>query len=107
MAYKRTSKKSGSFKHTTTINTNGPTTRSVSHTSNGNTTTYTTKGNKSWTTQTIRSPSGWVERRRIGSSNPRKPKKVKNPIDDFFGNVGMIIGFAIIIISILASIGGE
>jgi hypothetical protein len=80
MAYKRNSKKTGpNTRKTTTISTKGPNTISNSMKSGNVTYTTTTKGGKSYTTQTIRGAGGFVERKRIGSNSPRKKNSAQEP----------------------------
>jgi hypothetical protein len=87
MAYKRTTTKSGNSRRTTTISTKGPPTNSLSLKSGNVVTTRTTKGNKSYTTQTIKLPGGYVERKRISSSirSPNRRNKAKD------SGIGIII----------------
>jgi cobalamin biosynthesis Mg chelatase CobN len=76
MAYKRKTTKTGAnSRRSTTYNTNGPTTHSNSTSVNRMTTTYTTKGAKSYITQTTRRADGYVERKRVASINSAPRKK--------------------------------
>ena len=103
MAYKRTTRKFGSGRVSTTQSTTGPSTYSISTKAGGTTRTTTQKGNKSYVTETIRDGNGWVSKKRIYSSHPRK-KKEKEPtkleaMSDFlfiagFGILGLIVFIA-------------
>ena len=76
MAYKRKTTKTGAnSRRSMTLNTNGPTTFSNSTKAGNVTYTHTSKGGKYYTTQTIRRADGFVERKRIYSSAPKKPSK--------------------------------
>jgi cobalamin biosynthesis Mg chelatase CobN len=76
MAYKRKTTKTGTnSRRSTTYNTNGPTTHSNSTSANRMTTTYTTKGAKSYITQTTRRADGYVERKRVASINSATRKR--------------------------------
>lgn len=73
MAYKRKTTKTGTgSRRSITLNTNGPTTFSNSTKAGNVTYTHTSKGGKYYTTQTIRRADGFVERKRIYSSAPKK-----------------------------------
>jgi hypothetical protein len=105
MAFKRTSKKTGSnSRRTTTYNTNGPTTHSNSIKSGNVTYTNTTKGGKSYTTQTVKGTDGFVTRKRIGSNSTKKSKRSKSD-DNALGMI-FILGGAFLIISYVASLFG-
>lgn len=74
MAFKRTTKKTGPHtRRSTTIHSNGShATNSTSVKSGNMTMTYTQKGSKSYTTQTIRRADGFVERKRVHSNAIKK-----------------------------------
>jgi hypothetical protein len=95
MAYKRTSKKTGTnSRRTTTMNSSGAQKITNSVKSGNTTTSYTTNGGKSYMTQTTRSADGFIARRRIGSTSPKRGKRSKK--DDAGAGMGIIIILCII-----------
>lgn len=95
MAYKRKTTKTGkNTRSSVTYNTNGPTTFSHSNNAGGGVAyTSTSKGGKYYTTRTQRFANGYVERKRISSSSPKR----RANSDSGLGAVG-IIGFVVIIL---------
>ncbi len=94
MAYKRTSKKTGTnSRRTTTMNSSGAQKITNSVKSGNTTTSYTTNGGKSYMTQTTRSADGFITRRRIGSASPKRSKK-----DEAGAGMGAVIVLCIIAI---------
>jgi len=76
MAYKRKTRKTGQItRSTVTQNTKGPTTFSHSTSTPTATYTHTSKGGKTYTTRTDKLGNGLIERKRIYSSNSKKPLK--------------------------------
>jgi hypothetical protein len=75
MAYKRKTRKTGKISRSTvTHNTKGPTTFSHSTSTPTSTYTHTSKGGKTYTTRTDKLGNGFIERKRIYSSNPKRVK---------------------------------
>lgn len=98
MAYKRTTKKTGKYtRSSVTYNTNGPSTYSNSVKGNGGVTyTSTSKGGKYYTTRTQRFANGYVERKRISSSSPRK-RAGSNKNSELSGTGIIVIGIFILL----------
>lgn len=99
MAYKRTTQKTGpNTRRSVTHSRKGPSTFSHSNTSNGVTYTSTSKGGKYYMTRTQRFADGYVERKRIMSSSPKKAtlsrkRRSKNSSE---GGIGWLVVFGII-----------
>lgn len=108
MGYKRTTKKTGpNTRKSVTYNHRGPSTYSHSNTSGGVTYTHTSKGGKYYTTRTQRFADGFVERKRITSSSPKKvarPRKRASKSGSFSG--GVILVGLIVFFGLLVLIGG-
>lgn len=104
MAYKRTTKKTGpNTRSSITHNTNGPSTFSHSAKGGGGVTyTSTSKGGKYYTTRTQRFANGYVERKRIMSSSPKRGRPAK---DKPLGPGGAIILIIVLVLLGLA-LGG-
>jgi len=105
MAYKRVTKKTGPIsRRSVTYSTNGPSTYSHSTTGNGVTYTSTSKGGKYYTTRTQRFANGFVERKRIMSSSPKKiakpRRKSKASVESNGLGMLMLIVFGVIAVAI-------
>lgn len=105
-AYKRTTKKTAkNSRRTVTHATSGPSTISHSNTSGGVTYTSTSKGGKYYMTRTQRFANGFVERKRIMSSSPKKFAKSRRSKKGSGSDVGTVLAI-IIILFFVALLGG-
>lgn len=99
MAYKRSTTKTGpNSRRSVTYNTNGPTTVSTSSTANGVTYTSTSKGGKYYMTRTQKFAGGYVDRKRIMSSSPKKTSTKRRKGDDKVGVFGVVLLFFIALV---------
>lgn len=110
MGYKRTTKKTGpNTRKSVTYNHRGPTTISNSSTSGGVTYTHSSRGGKYYTTRTQRFADGYVERKRIMSSSPKKaasPRKRTRTVKSGSSGGGAIWLALIVIFGLFVLIGG-
>jgi len=107
MAYKRKTTKTGpNTRKSTTYSTNGPSTYSTSNKSGNTTYTYTSKDSKSYMTRTQKFAGGFVERKRIMSSSPKKTSvsRRKTKSEERLGTLGLIA--AVVIVFIAIAFGG-